>query len=258
VNHRAPPDDGDVEAVAQELFEVSRNAPAGWTWREVARHVLVQRFAACVLVEKLQLLFAAIGHDPESGDPAYDQVAAVDEAMIRYWKAAPHDRTDCPCGHPAGTTGRCAGCNCADDDPSSELQPEDALEAAFWTFDSRRAGRGRGGVLEGSPMAERDAFKLAVRRMLGEVRRESDLARKHRDADRDEQDLELRAAQSARAALVRRCEAMVSALGAEATRAEEAVAAATISRSERFSEADVLRRFADIMRGIAALKDVEP
>jgi hypothetical protein len=97
-----------------------------------------------------------------------------------------------------------------------------------------------------------------VQRLCAEVRRllrESELARKHRDADRDEQDLELRAAQSARAALVRRCEAMVSALRAEAERAEEAVAAATISRSDRFSEADVLRRFAEILRRIAALRD---
>ena len=27
----------------------------------------------------------------------------------------PHDRADCPCGHPLGTKGPCAGCNCADD-----------------------------------------------------------------------------------------------------------------------------------------------
>ena len=29
-------------------------------------------------------------------------------------KAGPHDREDCPCGHPFGTKGPCAGCNCAD------------------------------------------------------------------------------------------------------------------------------------------------
>lgn len=30
--------------------------------------------------------------------------------------ASPHDRPDCPCGHPLGTIGPCAGCNCADED----------------------------------------------------------------------------------------------------------------------------------------------
>lgn len=31
--------------------------------------------------------------------------------------AGPHDRPDCPCGHPVGEQGRCAMCNCADDPP---------------------------------------------------------------------------------------------------------------------------------------------
>lgn len=38
----------------------------------------------------------------------------------------------------------------------------DPLEAAYWRFDSLRAGRGRGVHLEGSPMSERDAFKAGV------------------------------------------------------------------------------------------------
>ena len=29
----------------------------------------------------------------------------------------PHDRPDCPCGHPIGTRGPCAGCNCDDPTP---------------------------------------------------------------------------------------------------------------------------------------------
>lgn len=41
-----------------------------------------------------------------------------------------------------------------------EKRAED-LEEAYWRMDSLRAGRGRG-YLEGSPMAERDAFKAAV------------------------------------------------------------------------------------------------
>lgn len=31
--------------------------------------------------------------------------------------AGPHDRADCPCGHPLGTQGVCGGCNCADGAP---------------------------------------------------------------------------------------------------------------------------------------------
>lgn len=35
-------------------------------------------------------------------------------------QAGPHDRDDCPCGHPPGDVGpnqECAGCNCADQVP---------------------------------------------------------------------------------------------------------------------------------------------
>ncbi len=37
----------------------------------------------------------------------------------RSYLRPPHDREDCPCGHPAGTLGACGGCNCADDDGST-------------------------------------------------------------------------------------------------------------------------------------------
>jgi hypothetical protein len=125
---RRPPDEGDVDAVAQELFEVAGNAPADWfairedaagdLWRRVARHVLVQRFAACHLAEKIQQLFEGLGKRIGSGGPAYTEVAAVEDAVLAYWAVAPHDRTDCPCVHPPGTAGRCGVCNCADEDPS--------------------------------------------------------------------------------------------------------------------------------------------
>lgn len=46
------------------------------------------------------------------------------EAVPEFWcgsgvevKPGPHDRHDCPCGHPFGTLGPCAGCNCADGAP---------------------------------------------------------------------------------------------------------------------------------------------
>jgi hypothetical protein len=42
--------------------------------------------------------------------------------------------------------------------------PDIALEHAYWEFDAMRAGRNRGPYLTGSPMAERDAFKAAVRK----------------------------------------------------------------------------------------------
>jgi hypothetical protein len=32
-------------------------------------------------------------------------------------RLGPHDRADCPCGHPVGTRGPCAGCNCGDPAP---------------------------------------------------------------------------------------------------------------------------------------------
>lgn len=42
---------------------------------------------------------------------------------------------------------------------------EAQLEAAYWTFDTARAGRGR---WAGRPQSERDAFKLAIRYTLGD------------------------------------------------------------------------------------------
>lgn len=46
------------------------------------------------------------------------------EAVPEFWcgvgeevKPGPHDRDDCPCGHPFGELGPCAGCNCADGAP---------------------------------------------------------------------------------------------------------------------------------------------
>lgn len=31
-----------------------------------------------------------------------------------FWPNGLHDHVDCPCDHPPGTKGPCAGCNCAD------------------------------------------------------------------------------------------------------------------------------------------------
>jgi hypothetical protein len=43
-------------------------------------------------------------------------LAAADrEAGSAVGAGAPHDRSDCPCGHPPGTKDPCGGCNCADD-----------------------------------------------------------------------------------------------------------------------------------------------
>ena len=38
----------------------------------------------------------------------------------------PHDRPDCPCGHPFGTRGPCGACNCADDDGDLSSLAQDA------------------------------------------------------------------------------------------------------------------------------------
>jgi len=54
---------------------------------------------------ELALIVTYVGPHPE-GAPFF--AAALGS------KPGPHDRTDCPCDHPRGTQGPCAGCNCAD------------------------------------------------------------------------------------------------------------------------------------------------
>lgn len=58
---------------------------------------------------------------------------------------------------------------------SFESRLEELAEESYWTFDSHRAGRSRG-ELEGSPMAERDAFKGQVRRVARALQRIEDAA----------------------------------------------------------------------------------
>lgn len=48
------------------------------------------------------------------GKPEY---GALCDAWRAWIDAHPHDRFDCPCGHPPGESGVCGGCNCADEAP---------------------------------------------------------------------------------------------------------------------------------------------
>jgi hypothetical protein len=43
-------------------------------------------------------------------------IVALDQYVLALVDRGPHDRPDCPCGHPTGTTGSCMACNCDDDD----------------------------------------------------------------------------------------------------------------------------------------------
>lgn len=43
----------------------------------------------------------------------------------------PHDRPDCPCGHPWGEQGPCGGCNCADENPHEDFVVQEMPMSAW-------------------------------------------------------------------------------------------------------------------------------
>jgi hypothetical protein len=61
-----------------------------------------------------------VGSEPEDGV----------EVEVSLLPDGSHDRIDCPCDHPPGEAGPCAGCNCGDGDyPDALVIPDDAPEA---------------------------------------------------------------------------------------------------------------------------------
>jgi hypothetical protein len=70
-----------------------------------------QRNAAETLLR--QALSALLLDDEEHALQRDEEVVRAIEAHFTARELGPHDRSDCPCGHPAGTQGPCAGCNCA-------------------------------------------------------------------------------------------------------------------------------------------------
>ncbi len=50
----------------------------------------------------------------QDGGPSWDQ---IERELRKAQVPGPHDHDECPCGHPYGTKGACAGCNCADQVP---------------------------------------------------------------------------------------------------------------------------------------------
>lgn len=144
------PDVHEVEIAAQELCEVFANEfgyPYLWdmevlqrdAWRAVAKRVLEGRYWAAHLAEAVQLHRAtetpervalkkileviALGDVRGSRERMYKLAAEalldgpLEQAWLAYVRFNPHDRVDCPCGHPPGEQGVCGGCNCADGEP---------------------------------------------------------------------------------------------------------------------------------------------
>lgn len=62
-------------------------------------------------------------------------IVALDQYVLALVGRGPHDRPDCPCEHPPGTTGPCAACNC-DDDGVLPSEPGEEREREW-----RRLGR---------------------------------------------------------------------------------------------------------------------
>ena len=69
-----------------------------------------------IIEDKREALFNALNSIVGWNSRLPGLIFALEQYVLALVGRGPHDRSDCPCNHPTGTTGPCAACNCDDDD----------------------------------------------------------------------------------------------------------------------------------------------